>query len=295
VQIVLGVVGVILGRGPGTRFVVIVLYPLLGIGLIWLVARFLDRRKVADYGFRFNRGWWPGFHFGVVLGAVLMTGIFLTEGLAGWISPRLPSAAEGGFSLAGSITLSLVFYITVALMEEFTSRGYQLRNLSEGLVGRRIGPRTAVVAALVITSALFGLFHVLNRGATVLSTTNIILAGAMLGLPYVLTGELGVSIGLHLSWNFFQGAVYGFPVSGSAPSASLVKIEQAGPEVWTGGKFGPEAGLLDIVATIVGGILVLAWVKSRDRQLALDVEIARYEPREARAPVSETVAEASAT
>jgi membrane protease YdiL (CAAX protease family) len=293
VQIVLGLVGLILGRGPGTRLVVVVLYPLLGIGLIWLVARYVDRRKVADYGFRFNRDWWPAFHFGVVLGAILMTGIFLTERLAGWISPRLLSAAEGGFHLAGSVTLSFIFYVTVALMEEFTSRGYQLRNLSEGLVGRRVGPRAAIVAAFVISSSVFGLLHALNPGATVLSTTNIILAGALLALPYVLTGELGASIGLHLSWNFFQGAVYGFPVSGTAPSASLVKIEQGGPELWTGGKFGPEAGLLAIVATVVGGILILAWVKSRDRQVALDVEIARYEPREPPVAVAATVAEVS--
>jgi membrane protease YdiL (CAAX protease family) len=294
VQIVLGVVGHILGRGPGTRLFVVVLYPLLGIGLIWLVARFVDRRKVADYGFRFNRGWWPGFNFGVVLGAVLMTGIFLTERLAGWISARLPTAEEGGLHLAGSVALSLVFYLTVALMEEFTSRGYQLRNLSEGLVGRRVGARTAIVGAFVMTSALFGLLHALNRGATVLSTTNIILAGALLALPYVLTGELGASIGLHLSWNFFQGAVYGFPVSGTAPSASLVKIEQGGPELWTGGTFGPEAGLLAIVATIGGGILTLAWVKSHNHRLALDVQIAQYEPREARMLIGETVAEALA-
>jgi membrane protease YdiL (CAAX protease family) len=293
VQIVLSVVGLILGRGPGTRLVVVVLYPLLGLGLIWLVARFVDRRKVADYGFRFNRDWWPGFHFGVVLGAILMTGIFLTERLAGWISPRLPSAEEGGFHLAGSVTLSFIFSVTVALMEEFSFRGYQVRNLSEGFVGRRVGPRAAIIAAFVISSSEFGLLHGLNNNATLVSTANIILAGALLGLPYVLTGELGLSIGLHLSWNFFQGAVYGFPVSGTAPSASLVKIDQAGPDLWTGGKFGPEAGLLAIVATVVGGILILAWVKSRDRRVALDVEIARYEPRELPVPVSAPVAEAS--
>jgi membrane protease YdiL (CAAX protease family) len=294
VWIVLGVVSAILGRGPGSRPVVIALYPLLGIGLIWLVARFVDRRNVTDYGFRLSRGWWASFHFGVVLGAGLMTGIFFTERMAGWISVSRPSAAEGGFHLGAVVSMSLLFNLTVALMEEFTFRGYQLRNLSEGLVGRRVGPRTAIVAALLISSAEFGLLHGLNPNANVLSTTNIILAGALLALPYVLTGELALSMGLHLSWNFFQGAVYGFPVSGTEPGASLLKLEQAGPDLWTGGKFGPEAGLLAIVATIVGGILILAWVKFRDRRLSLDVEIARYKPREARAPMSETVVQAPA-
>jgi hypothetical protein len=33
-----------------------------------------------------------------------------------------------------------------------------------------------------------------------------------LGVSY---GELAVPIGIHLAWNFFQGPVYGFAVSGT--------------------------------------------------------------------------------
>jgi hypothetical protein len=119
------------------------------------------------------------------------------------------------------------------------------------------------------------------------------LAGILLALPYVLTGELAISIGLHLAWNFFQGTVYGFPVSGSQPSRRLLILEQSGPELWTGGAFGPEGGLLGIVATLVGCVLVLGWVQFRYRRLALDVALARYNPRRTDLAPYDLLAEAS--
>jgi membrane protease YdiL (CAAX protease family) len=291
VQIILGLVGFALGKVPGARALGIALYAILGLGLIWLVARFVDRRRLADYGFRFNPDWWRGFAYGAVLGAGLMTGIFLAERSAGWITVTTPSAGEGGIALAWAVALSFVFYLTVAVMEEFTSRGFQIRNLSEGIACGLVSDRAAIIVALLLSSSLFGLLHLLNQNATALSTINIMLAGVLLALPYVLTGELGASIGLHLTWNFFQGTVYGFPVSGTAPGTSLCRLEQSGPDLWTGGKFGPEAGLMGVVAMLAGGILVPIWVRSRYRRVAIDVEIARYEPRETAPPSIETVAQ----
>jgi uncharacterized protein len=292
VQIVLGVVSTVLGKRPVSVLAVIALYPMLGAALIWFVARFVDHRRAANYGFRLNSGWWASFAFGTLLGAGLMTGIFFTERLAGWIVVSAAVPTDSGFAPATGALLSLVFYLTVAWMEEFTFRGYQLRNLSEGFVGAWMGPQTAIVGALLVSSGLFGLLHATNPNATLVSTLNIMLAGVLLGLPYVLTGELAVSIGLHLSWNFFQGTVYGFPVSGSAPSRRLLTIEQSGPELWTGGAFGPEGGLIGIVAVVIGCGLIPAWVKSRKRKLGIDVDLARYEPRATPATSHDPLAEA---
>jgi hypothetical protein len=279
VLIVLGVVGRSVGQGPGSAALGTALYLALGAGIAWLVARFIDRRPIADYGFHITSGWWKDLGFGFFLGAALMTGIFLTERLAGWITVTAQAVTESGLAPGPAVLLSLVFYLTVAAVEEFTFRGYQLRNLSEGLAGRRLGAQAAIVAALLTSSAIFGLLHVTNSNATAMSTLNIMLAGVLLGLPYILTGELAISIGLHLSWNFFQGTVYGFPVSGSLPSRRLLIPEQSGPTLWTGGAFGPEGGLLGIVATVIGCVLVAVWVKFSYRRVAIDAALARYVAR----------------
>jgi membrane protease YdiL (CAAX protease family) len=280
-----GITGALLGKGAGADIVTSVLYLAAGLGAAWLLARFVDRRPFAAYGFHTGGAWWADLGFGLALGAVLMTGVFLTEYLAGWVTVTGAGSEESGLSPAAALLVSVLVYTAIAFNEEFAFRGYQLRNLAEGLAFRRVGPRAAVVIALLLTSALFGLAHALNPGATWVSTFNIVLlAGVLLSLPYVLTGELAVPIGLHLTWNLFQGTVYGFPVSGSKPSRRLFTIEQGGPDEWTGGNFGPEAGLVALVWMLVGCGLVLAWVKLRRDRLALDEALAHYEPRVPPAP-----------
>jgi membrane protease YdiL (CAAX protease family) len=126
---------------------------------------------------------------------------------------------------------------------------------------------------------LFGLLHVFNPNATWLSTLYLMLTGAFFGLGYVLTGRLGLPIGLHFAWNFVQGNIYGFPVSGNIfGGATVIEIEQGGPALWTGGAFGPEAGLLGVAAIMLGCLLTLLWVDARYKQVAFYLPLACYHP-----------------
>jgi membrane protease YdiL (CAAX protease family) len=259
---------------------------------VWLAGRFFDRRPFSGFGLRFDRVWWLEFCFGLALGALLMTTIFFVELAAGWITVTGTFETVGNgrpFSLA--ILLPLVVFVCVGFYEELLSRGYQLQNMAEGLNFPTLGPRGAILLAWLLSSALFGLLHLANPNASLISTLSITFAGLLLGTGYLLTGRLAIPIGLHITWNFFQGNVFGFPVSGLEPlSATFVSIEQGGPSLFTGGAFGPEAGLLDPAATIVGSLLIWLWVCTRSGDGRLKLSIA--EPPRGRAEEAKTSSEA---
>jgi hypothetical protein len=167
----------------------------------------------------------------------------------------------------------------MATSEEIIARGYQIKNLAEGLNLRSLGPKWALVFAMLLTSVLFGLGHAVNPEATALSTFGLFLAGIFYGVTYVLTGELALVIGFHIAWNFFENSVFGFPVSGEQFGVSFISIQQSGPEFWTGGAFGPEAGLFGIGGHLIGLLGVAVWVRLRRSKVRLLQELSQPELR----------------
>jgi hypothetical protein len=145
-----------------------------------------------------------------------------------------------------------------------------------------------LLLAWLISAVVFGLLHGANPHATPLAVANILAAGLMLGLAYLLTGRLGLPIGLHIAWNLFQGHVYGLAVSGrTAAATTVLVVDVSGPALWTGGAFGPEASLLSLVTVMVGCLLI--WLRARVRypQAALAVRLEpSIPPRHSRTAVS---------
>lgn len=229
----------------------------------------IDRRRLADFGFHVDREWWADCAFGTVLGLGLMCGLLLVGIAAGWFRVTGYAVATAG-PFAGLVVAYLVLFVAVSVSEELAVRGYLLTNLAEGL---RVGPVTGRVAlglGVLLTSGLFGLLHAGNPNATVTSTVTIGLAGVFLAAGYALTGELAIPLGLHFSWNFAQGVLFGFPVSGLRLGVAVVETRETGPDLVTGGRFGPEAGLLGIAAILVGLVIIAWWVRARTDGLRLD-------------------------
>jgi len=273
----------LISPGLGGSFLYVAAYGavitlLATIASMWLSARFLDHRPFRDYGFRFDRGWWLDFGFGLLLGALLMVVIFLTELAAGWLTVvESFRSANSGQPFALGLVAAVILFSSVGTYEEMLSRGYLLHNLAEGLNLHRADPRVAVVLAWLLSSVAFGLAHASNPNATLASTGSIFVAGIFLGLGYVLTGELAVPIGLHIAWNFFQGNVFGFHVSGADFSqTTFIATVQGGPDLWTGGPFGPEGGLLGFLAMLAGSLLILLWVRFRRESVAIHTGLAEY-------------------
>lgn len=264
--------------GVATQVILLFLKLVVQLGGAWLVVPLLDRRPLVDLGLRINRTWWADLGFGLALGAFLMTLIFTIEWLAGWVTitafwhDTLPDTPFGVAVLGPAIV-----FIVVSLTEELLARGYYVRNLAEGLFSPRWGAKGAVIAAWLISSTLFGLLHARNPNATWVSTGVLMLAGLFLGLGYILTGSMALPMGLHFTWNFFQGSVFGFRVSGiDFTVATFLRTEQNGPPLWTGSAFGPEAGLLGILAILVGSLAIVCWVRWRTGAIRLRTQLAQF-------------------
>jgi membrane protease YdiL (CAAX protease family) len=243
-------------------------WPIIAVFVVlpvtWICGVRLDRRPFASFGFHLDRRWWLDLGFGLTLGAVLMSAIFLIELEAGWLEIRdtqvVPEDFEGSFAMA--MLGPAVLFLAVGFYEELLSRGYHLRNMAEAVVWRgKIDADAALIIGTLLSSTLFGLLHADNPNATALSSINVALAGCFLAVGVLITGELAIPIGIHVTWNFCQGNVFGFPVSGTDAGAKLYAIEQNGDPLITGGEFGPEAGLIGIAAMVAGSLLIVVWVK----------------------------------
>ena len=246
---------------------------------VLIFGRWIDRRRFSDFGFKMTANWWIDFIFGLALGAGLMAVIFIVEKQFGWLSVRESTSALRWDNFYRYITRAFVLYIAVGFYEELFFRGYLLKNLSEGLHNSKMNPKVAVALSLIATSVVFGIAHATNPNATFISSLNIALAGVFLGMGMLFTGSLAIPIGLHITWNFFQGNVFGFPVSGTNAGLSFIDIEQLGPDGWTGGTFGPEAGYIGLVAMLLGSILTLVYLLIRYGKLGIFEKIALYTPR----------------
>ncbi len=242
---------------------------------IWLAAVAFDRRPMRDFGLRIDTQWWRDCLAGFLLATMVMSLIVLFQWAMGWIeftgygwdraSQRNFVVMLGGYVLAMAV---------VGFYEELWSRGYQLKNLTEGFYTGS-NRNVAGLAAIAISSLVFGFLHIGNPNITLLGIVVIILAGVMFAMSYVMTGQLGFAVGLHFAWNVIQGALYGLPVSGVRFRQSVLQFEASGPELWTGGRFGPEGGILGVIGVLL--IMLLTWslLRRRGLRLAISDELVR--------------------
>ena len=121
-------------------------------------------------------------------------------------------------------------------------------------------------AALVVSSLVFGLTHLINPEGTVEGALFIAVeAGTLLAAAYMLTRRLWLSMGFHAAWNYTQSAIFSGIVSGNEASQGLIRSAVQGPELLTGGKFGVESSVLALVLCTTTGVLMLVMAVRRGR------------------------------
>ena len=229
-------------RSPETLagFLLMISQPLAYLAAIWLMLLMFDRKRQWTLGFRDKQG---GQHLlsGMLVGIVLMSAAFLLIWLAGGLQPL---ALNWNAEVARSLAVWFIFFIFVAVNEEVVARGYV-----QGLLKARLG----VTAGIIGNSLIFAALHLANSGVldSPIPLLNLFLAGVLMALAREQTGSLWAPIGIHLTWNFFQGNLYGFAVSGM-DTPTLISIKTQGPGWLNGSSFGAEGSLIGLLVLIAG-------------------------------------------
>ncbi|HET9055673.1 MAG TPA: type II CAAX endopeptidase family protein [Chitinophagaceae bacterium] len=216
--------------------------------LVFLCRRLIDKDTVYSLGLNFLSYKLNGL-LGLLMGiAGLGVGTFL---LIAFKNLKF----TGWFFDWGNIGWAFVLMLLVAIAEEIMFRGYILNNLMRSL---------NKYTALVISSLIFALAHSTNPEFNLLAFVNVFLAGIFLGIDYIHTKNLFYAVVLHFTWNFFQGPVLGFEVSG-IEFPSIFQIQLSGNELITGGKFGFEGSLPATVVLILSIILLFISFRIKTR------------------------------
>ena len=228
--------------------------------------RFFDKKSFRSLGLKLDANTAKDLLFGFVLSGFMAASVFFIMQAAGLIEvaginwggnggenqPGGSLSAYLAMVSLGSLAFFLVMDVVVAWWEELVFRGYLLQNMIEGM---------GLVIAVALSCLIYGLVHITNPNAGLLSTAIIVLFGYLRIYGYLATGQLWLSMGMHIGWNFFQGPVFGYAASGQE-TASLISQTPAGPAWLSGGAFGPEGSIL-IIPVIGLALLVMRWWSKR--------------------------------
>ena len=203
--------------------------------------KFVERAPTALFA---REGWARELLAGLAAGALLFA---IIVGLV---------ALLGGYQVTGGSGLDTIWE---PLAGASLIPGYTEEMLFRGILFRYIEKAAGSWVALALTSALFGLAHLFNPGATWFSSLAIAVeAGILLGAVYMLTRHLWAAMGLHAAWNFTQGWIFGLPVSGGHGGIGLMNGRLTGSDLLTGGAFGLEASLPAVIVATTAGVAILA-------------------------------------
>jgi membrane protease YdiL (CAAX protease family) len=218
--------------------------------LVFLFTRYIDRSKFRSVGFQL-KGYAKDVFTGIALGAIMLAfGFFIL------LSLNEISVTRVEVDL-GKLLMCIVFYTFIAINEEVFLRGYILNNFTQSM---------NKYLSLAVSSLIFSGLHVLNPNFDVMSFISIALAGLLLGISYIFTKNLCFPIALHFSWNFFQGTVFGFKVSGQS-IYSLIEQHPVRNNILNGGEFGFEGSIISQIFIVIAVLLI--WKNCKDSKFKI--------------------------
>ena len=226
----------------------ILYYELFSFVLILLLFIFwvkvIEKNSLTTLGF-VKRNWLKYLGWGILLSLLQMGVIALVYQVCG----------IGTFEL-NELSLEPILFI-LGLFPFWLLQGGTEEVATRGWLLTRIAARTNLPLAIGISSSLFGILHLGNAGVTFLSLLNIILDGVLAGLLLIYTDSIWLVVAQHGTWNYVQGNLLGFQVSGTGADASIFSFTMgSGPDWLTGGEFGAEGSIITTLVLLLSIVIV---------------------------------------
>ncbi|MDY4950321.1 MAG: type II CAAX endopeptidase family protein [Clostridium cadaveris] len=225
---------------------------LLSNSLIIFICIVIANKKLHGIYNTFNigigkgiEGYTEGLLIGIVMFILVTAGIYFT----GNAEVESLNVQSTGLEAVPYILIMFTGWIVQGASEEFLVRGIIMKFLST---------KINIFLSVLLSSILFAALHLGNNSIGVLALINLTLFGIVMGLYVIKTNDIWGACGIHTAWNFMQGNIFGFEVSGiNVPTGTLIDLNTSGSGFISGGAFGPEAGIIcTIVILIVIAVLI---------------------------------------
>lgn len=216
---------------------------------IILVTVFTLRKEHISFrmiGLAFHRQWLRELWWGFAIGMGLITAFFLIGTFSGVVN-TVWNGLNFGIILIHGGELLLLFGLQ-CFIEELIFRGYPFQ-LCLG--------KTNPIFTIMSFSILFGVLHAFNPDVSWLGVTNAVFAGVLLSLSFLRIHALWMPIGIHWGWNFAQGFLFSFPVSGMTFPPDMFSTIYKGQEWISGGSFGPEGSIISMIILTAASLAIL--------------------------------------
>ena len=200
--------------------------------------RIYEQRSLAEVGLEWSGASLRHLGFGVLGGASVASLIVLVPALFGLASWSRSAEQPSGW---GTIVYFAILVLFGVVAEELMFRGYGFQ-----IMVRRFG----VWATLLPMGVLFAAAHSGNMNVSSLGLANTFLWGVALGWCVLRSGDLWLAIGIHAGWNWAL-PLLGVNLSGFTMRVSGLEVQWKIDPVWSGGSYGPEGGILSMIALAV--------------------------------------------
>ena len=210
--------------------------------IFWV--KVIEKNSLSSLGF-VKKNWLKYLGWGILLSLLQMGVIALVYQVGG----------IGTFEL-NELSLEPILFI-LGLFPFWLLQGGTEEVATRGWLLTRIAARTNLPLAIAISSSLFGILHLGNSGVTFLSVLNINLDGVLAGLLFIYTDSIWLVVAQHGTWNYVQGNLLGFQVSGTGADASIFSFTMGdGPDWLTGGTFGAEGSIITTLVLLLSVLIV---------------------------------------